>query len=82
MNDHVTNSKMSRLRSLPVQVAVHVCGQSMPLDHFLEWTPGTILTFDQLASSPLAVRIGDQIIGTGRAVKIGQKLGLQIGKVG
>jgi len=71
-----------RLNQLPVQISVRICGCSLKLDQFLNWTPGTMLSFDQSASSPLTLQIGPRIVGEGQAVKIGSKIGLRIQRIG
>lgn len=82
MNHNVDSSAASRLHKVPVSVSVHVCSQTISLNQLLAWSSGTILTFDQSASAPLELRIGQKSFGTGQAVKLGSKLGLQIRKLG
>lgn len=71
-----------RLAKVPVSFSVRVCRQSMTLDQFLNWTPGTVISFDQPSASPLSMQIGEQEIGDGRAVKLGCKLGFRVQRIG
>lgn len=74
-------TRLEQLKTLPVSISVRVCGQSLKLNELLEWAPGTILSFDQSAGSPLELKIGEQTIADGHAVKVGTKFGIRIGQV-
>ena len=67
-----------RLERIPVELSVRVCSQSIRLDEFLDWTPGTVLTFDQQSASSLQLQIGQQNIATGRVVKLGPHLAFRV----
>jgi len=54
----------------------------LKLSEFLEWTPGTVLTFDQTANAPLSILVGDRVVGQGQAVKVGQQFGLRLQQIG
>lgn len=73
-----TDSSANRLSKIPVQLSVQVCGQSLRLDQFINWTPGSVLAFEQQSSSSLQLRLGGQNIATGRVVKVGEQLGFRV----
>ena len=78
MDNRNSDNRLDRLRKIPIRVTVRVCGRSLRLDELLSWTPGTMLSFDQLASSPLTLCVDEREIGEGQAVKIGSKVGFRI----
>lgn len=82
MDEHKPNSPVERLHKLPIPVSVRVCGRSLTLDEFLNWVPGTILSFDHSFTAPLEMCIGSQTVGEGQAVKIGPKIGLKLHRLG
>jgi flagellar motor switch/type III secretory pathway protein FliN len=82
MENRPAESHYERLRALPIQISVCVCRRSLSLDDLLEWKSGTVLSFDQDASAPLQLRIGDKSIAEGHAVKIGTQIGLRLKRVG
>ncbi len=82
MDDQNSMSQMDRLQQLPVRISARICRQSMTLDQFLAWVPGTVVLFDESALSPLAVCLGDNTVGAGQAVKSGSKMGLRIQRIG
>lgn len=81
MSQRRIDSNSIRMNKIPVQLSVHVCGQTLSLDQFLEWAPGTVLSFNQQSSSSLQLRLGQQNIATGHVVKIGSQLGFQVESV-
>lgn len=78
MKDLAVDTSNHRLAQIPVQASVRVCGKSLKVSEFLNWTSGTILSFDKPASARLALCLENQVIGTGRAVKVGNNFGLQL----
>ena len=82
MDSRNTDNQFDRLRKIPIRVTVRVCGRSLRLDDLLSWTPGTILSFDQLASSPLTLCVGTREVGEGQAVTVGSKVGLRLQSIG
>ncbi len=82
MDNSESDGQANPLRKLPIQVSVRVCGRSISVDQFLDWIPGTILSFDQRVTSPLAMCIGSCTVGEGQAVKVGSKMGLRLSRIG
>lgn len=76
-----SNHALDRLRTLPILASVRVCGRSLKLSEFLEWTPGKVLTFDQTPNAPLSILVGNRVVGQGQAVKVGQQMGLRLQRI-
>ena len=76
------DTQIERLGKLPIPVSVCVCRRTVTLNQFLNWTPGTILSFDQSAASPLQIQVGSHDIGEGCAVKLGADLGFRVHRIG
>jgi flagellar motor switch/type III secretory pathway protein FliN len=70
------------LDRLPISVSVTVCERKLKLNEFINWAPGTLLTFEHPANSQLTLRAGGREIGEGQPVKIGSKIGLRLMSVG
>jgi len=68
----------NRLRSLPIQVSIRVCRKSFKLKELLQWAPGMTLGFEQSATSPLSLFVGDREMGVGQVVKIDSSIGLHL----
>ena len=69
---------LDRIGSLPLTISVKVCQKTLKLTDLLNWTPGTVLAFDQPRTSPLTVSIGSHKLGEGQAVKVGSRLGIRL----
>ena len=82
MNDQGMTHVSERLGKLPVEISVRVCQRKLSLSQFLQWSPGTVVEFDQAATSPLLLQIDHQIVGRGVAVKIGSQMGLCVQTIG
>ena len=68
----------NRIRSVPIQVSIRVCRKSLKLKDLIQWTPGTVLNFDEPATSPLVLFVGKQQAGVGQAVEVGSLFGLKL----
>ena len=82
MNKIKTVCAANRLDAIPVPIAVRIFHRSVKVRELLNWVPGTLISFDQLATSRLSLTIRDQEIGQGHAVKLGQRLAICLETVG
>lgn len=82
MSIHDMTRNSDRLSQIPIEVSVRVCHRNLSLSQFLQWSPGTILEFDQPATAPLLLQIDHKIVGRGEPVKVGSQLGLRIQHLG
>jgi hypothetical protein len=81
MDKRRSESDPNRLNSLPILVSIRVCRKSLQLRDLLTWNSGTILKFDQLASSPLSICVSNQEIGEGTAVNVDSLIGLKLSRM-
>lgn len=72
---------ISRILGLSVPVAVILTQRNMTVESLLEITVGTIIEFDMSFDAELSLRVGDQVVGRGQAVKIGENFGLRITQI-
>lgn len=70
------------LLGLSVPVVVRLAQRPMSVHEILNMGPGTILEFDRTVEQELDLMIGDCVIATGIAVKIGEHFGLRITRIG
>ena len=83
MDDRISDSSITRMARIPIRVSrASLRCRSLKLNEFLSWTSETVIAFDQSASAPLSICIGDRVIGEGQAVKVGSKIGLRCLRIG
>ncbi|HOX06024.1 MAG TPA: FliM/FliN family flagellar motor switch protein [Planctomycetota bacterium] len=70
-----------RILGLRLQVSVLVAEKQMDFESVLKLNPGTILEFDKSADEHLDLMIGDQKIGSGDVVIVGERFGIQLRQV-
>ncbi len=73
---------VDRILSLPVTLAVLLAEKDIPVESILEMTVGTILEFDASFDSELSLCVVDRPIGSGQAVKVGERFGIRLTHVG
>ncbi|MBI5762465.1 MAG: FliM/FliN family flagellar motor switch protein [Planctomycetes bacterium] len=76
------SSRAARIARLRVPVLVRVAERRMPLDEVLKMTPGTILEFERSVDSELDLLVNNEKIGSGVAVKVNERFGLRINRIG
>lgn len=76
------NVEVSRILGISVPVSVALAQREMSIEAILAITPGTILEFDVPSSSELSLYVGNQSIGRGEAVKVGENFGLRLTRIG
>ncbi len=70
------------LLTLRVPVVVRLAERPMSVNEILNMCHGTILEFDRTVEQELDLMIGDCVIGSGVAVKVGEHFGLRITHIG
>jgi flagellar motor switch protein FliN/FliY len=76
------NGELHRILHLEVPVIVRLAEQEMPLERVLDLAVGSIIEFDRTFDADLDLIVGNQPIGVGQAVKVGENFGLQIARIG
>ena len=73
-----TATHRDRILSLDATLSVTIARQKIPLAQALDLVPGSVLTFPQPCDGPLEVHLAGQRLAQGRAVQVGEQLGVQI----
>lgn len=73
--------RLARLLPIRMPVQVRLAERHMNIGQLLDLTPGTIIEFDQSADSDLDLVANNIPIGTGNAVKCGERFGLRVIKI-
>ena len=66
------------IQDLDVAVSVVLAQSRFPLEELLELKPGRVLDFATRHDEPLALYLGNSLMGTGRAVELGEHLGITV----
>ena len=74
-------ARVERILPLNVSVYVTVAERKMPIEGIVGVSAGTIIEFGVPFDADLSVRVGDQTIGYGQAVKVGENFGLRITRI-
>ncbi len=69
------------LLRIKVPVVAILAQKRQPLGHVIELGPGSIIQFDKSCEEMLELDVGDRLVATGEAVKVGDKFGLRIKSV-
>lgn len=69
------------LSEISVPVSVVLAERSFPVEDLLELRPGAVVDFGRPADSPLELRVNGSRVGQGRAVEVGDRLGLLVEEV-
>jgi flagellar motor switch protein FliN/FliY len=72
---------IARLLPIKVPVQVRLAERIMEVAQLLDMTPGSIIEFDRPADSELDLYANNVPIGTGNAVKCGERFGLRTIKI-
>lgn len=71
-----------RLLKLPVTVVVQLAEKKIEMRQLLSMSVGTLIMFDKDCEAPLDLYVNNRLYCQGEAVKIGEKFGLKIDRVG
>lgn len=74
--------EISRILGISVPVSVALAQRELSIESILAIAPGTILEFDVPSSSELTLYVGNQPVGRGEAVKVGENFGLRLTRIG
>jgi len=70
--------RLGRVLDVDLKLSVKIGELDMKLQSILDLHPGLILELEKLADAPLDLYVGDNVIGHGEVVTIGEKLGIRI----
>ena len=74
-------ARVARLLPIRIPVQVRLAERHMNVGQLLDLTPGTIIEFDRSADADLDLVANNIPIGTGNAVKCGERFGLRVIKI-
>ncbi len=74
----LASSYIRSMLQISVPVAVELATTKQPVSRILSLGPGSIIQFDRNCDQPLTLRIGNQAMAQGEAVKVGDKFGIKI----
>lgn len=66
---------------LSVPMTVELGHRRLPLSEVLSLAPGALVELPQRADDPLVLHAANRPIGTGSAVKVGERFGLRVAKI-
>ena len=52
--------------------------KQISLEEVLNFTPGTMISFEKAYDEPLVMQLGQEAIASGEAVKVGDKFGIRV----
>ena len=67
---------------LEVPVIVQIAERTMSVEEVIAIAPGAIIELPKLADDELEILVNNKIIGTGKAVKVGENYGIRISFIG
>jgi flagellar motor switch/type III secretory pathway protein FliN len=70
--------EIRRILGLSVPVSVSLAERDMPIKSILSLTVGSIIEFNIPFDADLTLRVANQPIGRGQAVKVGENFGLRM----
>ncbi|MFK7884604.1 MAG: FliM/FliN family flagellar motor switch protein [Phycisphaerales bacterium] len=73
---------LQTILKLDIPFVVVLAERSMRVEEVRDLVPGTIIELPKGAEEELEIRVNNQAIGTGTAVKIGENFGIKLGYVG
>ena len=72
---------LDRILKLKLPISIVLAEKDLSVADLLKMRPGDVLEFDKRVDDPLSVRVHVNPIGTGVAVKRGEKFGMRIQKI-
>ena len=66
------------LLSIKLPLMVTLAEKQEDISEIVDLGPGSILTFEKPCDDPLTIEVGGQPVGTGEAVKVGEKFGVRV----
>lgn len=73
--------ELRRILRLQVPMIVRLADKIMPFGEIMQLAPGAIIEFNKSVQEPLDLMINNKCIGSGQAVKVGEKFGIKVGMI-
>lgn len=78
----VPPEQLARVLNIRVPVVATLARKKMRVSDILRFGAGAILEFDKSYTEPLELSVGGRTLGTGEAVRIGERFGLKVLEIG
>lgn len=75
-------SDLATILKLEVPVIVRLGRRELPLGDVMAWISGAIVELPKGADDELELLVNNKVLGTGKAVKVGENFGIRISFVG
>lgn len=75
-------TNLNKLLNLKLPVIVTLAEKETTLQEVLNFAVGGIIVFKKHNSEPLTLLVNDQPVGSGKTIKVGEKFGLHVRKIG
>lgn len=72
---------ISRILRLQVPVIARLAKRTMSIADIRKFSCGTLIKFDESVEMPLALMCNNRVVGSGEAVKVGERFGLRITEI-
>ncbi len=70
--------ELKRIFKIEVPIIVRLSQRDMSMEEILSLAPGSIMEFETMCNEDLNLVVGNQTIGSGQAVKVGENFGIRI----
>jgi len=67
---------------LELPIVVELAERTLTMEEVVALAPGSIIEFPKAADEPLRIVVGNQPIGVGTAVKVGENYGVRVSELG
>ena len=78
----VSHEQLARVLNIRVPVVVTLARKKMRVAEVLKLGTGAIIEFDKSYTEPLELGVGNQHLGTGEAIRVGDRFGLKVSEIG
>lgn len=72
---------IARILRLGVPVIARLAQRTMSIGEIRKFSCGTLIKFDESVDTPLSLMCNNRVIGSGEAVKVGERFGLRITEI-
>ena len=80
--DNLPDTSLDRVLHLQMPVIAVLGEKQMSVEDVLNLTKDAVITFKKHNSEPLDLYVNNCRIGSGKAIKVGQRFGIYIGEIG
>ncbi len=75
-------TSIESILKLEVPLIVQIARHTMSLEEVMSMTPGAIIELPKSADDDLEILVNNKEVGTGKAVKVGENIGVRVTSIG